>query len=112
MSLLNVHLKSGCYVDNVNDSDREACLELAKQVPVLDNWIENKETSDLPSMINTGAQLSIDHVFMGNITSAEIEYQAKIHPFEDVQVDAMLSDHCALSATLRYQYTENKHDYP
>jgi endonuclease/exonuclease/phosphatase family metal-dependent hydrolase len=140
LSLLNVHLKSGCFVDELRTSDKEACKVLAQQAPVLDNWIEQKEQQGKPyvllgdfnhrlstgnnqlaqellddsqgarrSIVNTGAELigchpyypaPIDHILLGNLNSAEIEYKAKFHLFEDMQVDAMLSDHCAISTTL------------
>ena len=140
LSLLNVHLKSGCFVDNLLRSDKEACATLAKQAPVLDNWIEQKEklgtpyiilgdfnhrltapynqltqiiTTDLTgerrSLVNSGADLigchpyypaPIDHVFLGNFNFAAVEHQAKSHHFTDMQPDAMLSDHCALSTSI------------
>lgn len=140
VSLLNVHLKSGCFVDNYRRGEKDACSVLAKQAPILDSWIEQKEQLGLPflvlgdfnhrltapynqltqelmssddgkqrSIVNTGAHLigchpyypaPIDQVFVGQFENSSIEYQATVHHFEDMQVDAMLSDHCALSATL------------
>ncbi|MEP1445971.1 MAG: HAD family acid phosphatase [Paraglaciecola sp.] len=140
VSLLNVHLKSGCFVDNYRRGEKEACSVLAKQAPILDNWIEQKEQLGLPylvlgdfnhrltapynqltqeimssengkqrSIVNTGAHLigchpyypaPIDQIFIGQFESSSIAYQATVHHFDDMQVDSMLSDHCALSATL------------
>lgn len=140
LSLLNVHLKSGCFVDNLLRSDKEACATLAKQAPVLDNWIEQKEKLGIPyivlgdfnhrlsapynqltqtittdsageqrSLVNSGADLigchpyypaPIDHVFLGNFNFTAVEHQTKFHHFTDMQPDAMLSDHCALSTTV------------
>ncbi|KZN29356.1 MULTISPECIES: endonuclease/exonuclease/phosphatase family protein [Pseudoalteromonas] len=42
LDLLNVHLKSGCFVDDYRRSDKKSCQLLAKQVPLLDNWVESK----------------------------------------------------------------------
>ena len=39
LRLLSVHLKSGCSRDPL-DSDRRGCAELARQVPVLEAWID------------------------------------------------------------------------
>ncbi|MEC4087281.1 MULTISPECIES: endonuclease/exonuclease/phosphatase family protein [Pseudoalteromonas] len=42
LHLLNVHLKSGCFVDDYQRSDKEACKLLSKQAPILDGWVEQK----------------------------------------------------------------------
>jgi len=39
MRLLSVHLKSGCARDTL-DSSRASCVELRRQVPVLEQWID------------------------------------------------------------------------
>lgn len=141
VSLLNVHLKSGCFVDNLRRSDREACETLVKQAPVLDGWIGQKEQQGQPyivlgdfnhrltapynqllrelstdsqgnkrSLLNTGAPLigchpyypaPIDHVFIGNFDLNSVDYLTTIEPFEDMQVEAMLSDHCAVKTNLK-----------
>jgi endonuclease/exonuclease/phosphatase family metal-dependent hydrolase len=141
LSLLNVHLKSGCFVDNLRRSDRESCQTLTKQAPVLDQWIDHKErqgkqyavlgdfnhrltapynqllrelSSDKQggkrSLVNTGAQLigchpyypaPIDHIFIGNFDLNKITYQTKIEAFQNMEVEAMLSDHCAVTASLK-----------
>jgi 5'-nucleotidase (lipoprotein e(P4) family) len=51
ISILNVHMKSGCFVDNYTRSDREACAVFAQQAPILDAWIEEKERSKLQYMV-------------------------------------------------------------
>ena len=141
VSLLNVHLKSGCFVDNLRRSDRESCETLAQQAPILDEWIEQKEQQgtgyivlgdfnhrltapynqllrelsmgtqgNKRSLVNTGAQLigchpyypaPIDHVFIGNFDLNTVSYQTTIKSFENMEADAMLSDHCALTTTLK-----------
>lgn len=43
MTLLNLHMKSGCFVDNYSRADSDACQTYAKQAPILDKWVEQKE---------------------------------------------------------------------
>ncbi|MCG8373619.1 MAG: endonuclease/exonuclease/phosphatase family protein [Balneolales bacterium] len=42
IEVMNVHLKSGCFVNDYSSSDREACEVFEQQVPILDNWVETK----------------------------------------------------------------------
>ncbi|MBT0585960.1 HAD family acid phosphatase [Alteromonas oceanisediminis] len=140
VSILNVHLKSGCYVDNASTSDKHACAILTQQAPVLRSWIDTQEESGQPylvigdfnhrltapynhltqalmtgdagrkrSLINTSADLigchpyypaPIDMVFVGNVPMQSTLFEPTVHPFEDMRVSAMLSDHCAVSTTL------------
>ena len=51
IEILNLHLKSGCFVDDYQRSDSPACQTFAQQVPILDNWIEQREKSKSPYMI-------------------------------------------------------------
>nr|WP_269783545.1 HAD family acid phosphatase [Marinibactrum halimedae] len=39
--LMAVHLKSGCFVSDYTDSDREACTLFSQQVPLVDEWMES-----------------------------------------------------------------------
>lgn len=48
ISILNVHMKSGCFVDNYSRANTEACNTFAKQAPLLDAWVEDKEKRALP----------------------------------------------------------------
>ena len=140
ISLLNVHMKSGCFTDNFTRSDREACETFARQAPLLDQWVEQKESEDMPyivlgdfnhrlsapynhltqqlfdnsngsqsTLINTGADMigchpyypaPIDHVFVGGMNPAALDFSAKAHDFENMEVDKMLSDHCAVSLNI------------
>lgn len=43
ITLLNVHMKSGCFVDNYSRSDSDSCKTFAQQAPILDAWIEAQE---------------------------------------------------------------------
>lgn len=51
LSLLNVHLKSGCFVDDYQKSDSSSCATFAKQAPILDSWIEQKEQQRSPYVV-------------------------------------------------------------
>ncbi len=46
-ALLSVHLKSGCSRDRL-DASRPACQELARQVPVLERWIDARAAENMP----------------------------------------------------------------
>ncbi len=142
VQLLNVHLKSGCFVDDYGRADSEECEVFARQAPVLDDWIEERERSKKPYMvlgdfnhrlsapynkltrlitdnsdesvstlINTTAHLigchpwypaPIDHILMGNMQDGALITSAMAHDFPDMDPDAMLSDHCAVSLTMEY----------
>jgi predicted secreted acid phosphatase len=41
IEVMNVHMKSGCFVNDYSTSDRDACETFEQQVPVLDKWVEN-----------------------------------------------------------------------
>ena len=43
--LLAVHLKSACNSDPLNDS-RDACRQLQRQVPILEEWIDRRARAD------------------------------------------------------------------
>jgi endonuclease/exonuclease/phosphatase family metal-dependent hydrolase len=47
MRLLSVHLKSGCARDSL-ESTRPSCGELARQVPVLERWIDAQAADQMP----------------------------------------------------------------
>ncbi len=47
MRMLSVHLKSGCARDAL-DSSRPSCAELARQVPVLEQWIDAQASQRRP----------------------------------------------------------------
>ena len=51
MTLLNVHLKSGCFVDNHSRAKSNACKAFSKQAPILDNWVEEKEKQQQPYVV-------------------------------------------------------------
>jgi endonuclease/exonuclease/phosphatase family metal-dependent hydrolase len=146
LNLLNVHMKSGCFVDNYSRSDTESCATFAKQAPILDNWVESQEQSGKAFVVlgdfnhrltapynhltqalyrneqgerntlrNTGAELigchpyypaPIDNIFVGNMNNEKWHYHTKIVSYENIDVDAMLSDHCAVVSTIRYQNEE------
>ena len=140
MTLLNVHMKSGCFVDNYSKTDSDACLTFAKQAPILDAWAEQKEQIGIPYMIlgdfnhrlsapynhltrqlsiNSDSSVSslenlsaniigchpyypapIDHILAGNMPKKGLQKTMKMHEFDDMAPNTMLSDHCALSVEL------------
>lgn len=51
ITLLNLHMKSGCFVDNYTRRDSDACLTFAKQAPLLDEWIDEQEATNQPYII-------------------------------------------------------------
>jgi endonuclease/exonuclease/phosphatase family metal-dependent hydrolase len=50
-AILNVHLKSGCFVDDYSTSDKGSCQTLAQQVPVLEQWLVEHQTLAMPYMV-------------------------------------------------------------
>jgi endonuclease/exonuclease/phosphatase family metal-dependent hydrolase len=137
--MLNVHMKSGCFVDNFSRSDRTACTTFAQQAPVLDAWIERREAIGTPYIVlgdfnhrisapynhltrmmraNTDGSSSsltiatkeligchpwypapIDHVVLGHFDK-RLQLAAKAYDFEDMTVENMLSDHCAVTLSI------------
>lgn len=51
VTMLNVHMKSGCFVDDHTRADSEACLLFSRQVPILDKWVEKKEREGQPYLL-------------------------------------------------------------
>ncbi|WP_100658301.1 HAD family acid phosphatase [Alteromonas flava] len=51
ISVLNVHMKSGCFVDNFSRADSDACKTFAQQAPLLDGWVESKEALQQPYVV-------------------------------------------------------------
>jgi predicted secreted acid phosphatase/exonuclease III len=137
LSLLNVHMKSGCFVDDFARSDSDACVTFAEQAPVLDAWVEQSENAGLPYAVlgdfnhrlsapynrltqllhtnSDGSESSleittqgligchpyypapIDHIIVGHFNASKYQMEASVHPFENMNPDRMLSDHCAVS---------------
>ncbi len=138
--LLNVHMKSGCFVDDFSREDSDACQTYALQAPVLDGWIERMESRTQPyvvlgdfnhrlsapynrmtqlmgdnsdgspsTLVNKTALLigchpwypaPIDHILVGNMQDPALITSAMAHDFDNMDPDAMLSDHCAVSLTM------------
>lgn len=42
IDVLNIHMKSGCFVDDYSASTRSACETFEQQVPILDGWVEDR----------------------------------------------------------------------
>ena len=141
--ILNLHIKSGCFVDNYSRADSEACQVFAKQALILDEWVEAKERDQQPYIIlgdfnhrlsapynqltrellvNTNGSASrlfnttsdligchpyypapIDHILAGGFQSSSLTLQSQTHKFDNMEVDGMLSDHCAVTLSISSQ---------
>ncbi len=51
IEVMNVHLKSGCFVNDYSTSNRDACETFEEQVPVIDGWVESKVKEGTAFMI-------------------------------------------------------------
>lgn len=144
ISLLNVHMKSGCFVDNYRRSDSKACQAFAQQAPILDQWIEQKERKNeaymvlgdfnhrltapynhltqalftlsdgsAATLLNTTRNMigchpyypaPIDMIFVGEmpLSRDKVMSLASIaHDFDNMKPQEMLSDHCAVSLSIK-----------
>ena len=149
LHIVNLHLKSGCFVDDYLDADRESCEVLSQQVKILDNYLESKQLNQenwlvlgdfnhrlanpnnrfrkdlfhspglfgdksLPNKQlqnltdgNTGCHpkypAPIDHILVSSSLSSKYKSESlKFHYFDNMNIDDMLSDHCALSASFSF----------
>jgi len=138
--ILNLHLKSGCFVNDYLKNNKYACQILAKQVPILDSWIEQRESThssyivlgDFNHRLSTSENhffqvlnnnsnqkesslhlttrnltgchprypVPIDHIIIGGTKTDLSEKSAIVHDFKNMNEEAMLSDHCAISVLL------------
>jgi endonuclease/exonuclease/phosphatase family metal-dependent hydrolase len=53
LTLLNVHMKSGCFVSDYSQSDRKACLTYQQQAPLLESWV-NTQVENQQAMVVLG----------------------------------------------------------
>lgn len=76
--ILNVHMKSGCFVDDYRESDRKSCQTYAQQAAWLDNWVEQKEASDTAYIVlgDFNHRLSVD----GNVFMDQLEQNTNGEP--------------------------------
>jgi hypothetical protein len=54
LRLLSVHLKSFCHqddLDNVSPSDNTDCGKLKRQIPILEDWIEERAQEGVPLVV-------------------------------------------------------------
>ncbi|MEI5639269.1 MULTISPECIES: endonuclease/exonuclease/phosphatase family protein [unclassified Pseudoalteromonas] len=134
ISLLNVHLKSGCFVADYAQSDKLACELIGAQLPKLKTWLQQRQNqpaivlgdfnhrlaasdnrfrSELSEGIqsyNVTASMKgchprypapIDHILFSEPLYAAVQYEPKVHFFKQMQEEQMLSDHCAISVTVK-----------
>ena len=53
LTILNVHMKSGCFVNDYHADDKKACLTYQQQAPVLEQWI-NQRIADKQAFVVMG----------------------------------------------------------
>jgi len=41
LKVLNVHMKSGCFVSDYSTSDKKSCLTYQQQAPILEKWVND-----------------------------------------------------------------------
>lgn len=51
LEVMSVHMKSGCFVEDYGASDRSACETFEKQVPILDDWMEERLKAGKPFVV-------------------------------------------------------------
>ncbi len=101
LSVLNVHLKSGCFVDNYSTSDKKACRLLAEQLPVLKSWLEKHANSNTIVLGDFNHRLSHgDNQFWQQLTKHQNSVSAPLvnatetltgcHPRYPVPIDHIL----------------------
>jgi endonuclease/exonuclease/phosphatase family metal-dependent hydrolase len=72
MRLLSVHLKSGCARDPL-DSTKASCMELARQVPALERWIESQANEHKPFALLGDFNRDLQHEPAGTSIWADID---------------------------------------
>ena len=51
IKVLNLHMKSGCFVDNYTRSDTGSCQTYAKQADILIDWLNTQKQQPMPFVI-------------------------------------------------------------
>ena len=72
MRLLSVHLKSGCARDAL-DSTRTSCVELRRQVPLLERWIDAQAGGHEPFAVLGDFNRDLQHEPGGTTVWADID---------------------------------------
>jgi len=49
--ILGVHLKSGCFADDLDDPQGKACKKLARQIEPLETWIDGETAAGRPVIV-------------------------------------------------------------
>ena len=120
--ILNVHLKSGCFVDDYATSEKAACQTLAQQVPVLEEWLATHQKLTMPYMVlgDFNHRLASDNNYLASRLTSD-EYGIDIatqalrgchprypEPIDHILLGGMQSALIAPSAHV-YKY-ENMHE--
>lgn len=76
LSLLNVHLKSGCFARSLEPPRSSACDTLARQRAPLERWIDDRFESDIPFVV------------LGDFNRAFDVHGARDHLWEELDDDS------------------------
>ncbi len=49
--VMSIHMKSGCFVDDYRQSSSSACGTFSRQAPVLEEWMEDQTSQQLPYVV-------------------------------------------------------------
>ncbi|WP_163930953.1 HAD family acid phosphatase [Paraferrimonas sp. SM1919] len=120
-TLLNVHMKSGCFVDDHTRKDSEACQIFTQQAPLLDAWVENKEKQGQPYAVlgDFNHRLSANYnqltrTLTSNSDGSEstlvntVAGKIGCHPYYPAAIDHIFVGHMPKSD---YSLTANIHHY-
>jgi endonuclease/exonuclease/phosphatase family metal-dependent hydrolase len=93
--LMSVHLKSGCFA---NRNGGSACNTLFQQVPVLERWIDQAATENMPiSCRDNQFKRFIDHIVFDKRAVAfadRTSFRHMTYRQDDRDVWPVISDHC------------------
>lgn len=51
LRLMNVHMKSGCFEEDISSSTAKDCAKLAGQLPALERWVDLRAEEPVPFML-------------------------------------------------------------
>ena len=51
LRLLSIHLKSSCFEGDLGNPSNRDCKKLAKQVPILEQWIDERANENIPFIV-------------------------------------------------------------
>lgn len=51
LRLLSVHLKSGCFTQDLDNPSSDSCQKLSQQIPKLEEWIDRRANEGIPYIV-------------------------------------------------------------